>query len=82
MESQTIRMSKKTHRTLRQLAEKAGTSMTAILEAAVSEYQKKKYWEEYNAGYAALRADPEKWADYQKEIEAWDVTLADGLEGY
>jgi predicted transcriptional regulator len=82
MESQTIRISKKTHQTLRQLADEAGTSMTAILDEAVSEYQRKKYWEEYNAGYAALRADPEKWADYQKEIEAWDVTLTDGLEGY
>ena len=82
MESQTIRISKKTHQTLRQLAEGAGTSMTAILDAAVTEYQKNRYWEEYDAGYAALKADPEKWADYQKEIEAWDVTLADGLEGY
>jgi predicted transcriptional regulator len=82
MESQTIRVSKKTHQTLRQLAEQAGTSMTAILDAAVRDYQRNKYWEQYDAGYAALRADPEKWADYQKEIEAWDVTLADGLEGY
>jgi hypothetical protein len=82
MESQTIRISKKTHQTLRQLADEAGTSMTAILDEAVRELQRKKYWEEYNAGYAALRSDPEKWADYQKEIEAWDVTLADGLEGY
>jgi predicted transcriptional regulator len=82
MESQTVRISKNTHTTLRRLAEEAGMSMTAILEAAVEEYQKNKYWEEYDAGYAALRADPEKWADYQKEIEAWDVTLGDGLEGY
>jgi predicted transcriptional regulator len=82
MESQTIRVSKKTHQTLRQLADQAGTSMTAVLDAAVRDYQRNKYWEQYDAGYAALRADPEKWADYQKEIEAWDVTLADGLEGY
>jgi hypothetical protein len=82
MESQTIRISKKTHRTLRELAEEAGTSMTAILEAAVKEYQERRFWEELHAGYAALKADPEKWADYQKEIQAWDVTLADGLEGY
>jgi hypothetical protein len=82
MESRTIRISKKTHQALRQLAAEAGTSLTAILETAVQEYQRNKYWEEYYAGYAALKADPEKWADYQREIEAWDVTLADGLEGY
>jgi hypothetical protein len=79
MGSQTIRISKDTHDTLRRLAEAAGTTMTAILEAAVKEYHRTKYWEEYDAGYAALKADPEKWADYQKEIEAWDATLADGL---
>jgi hypothetical protein len=56
--------------------------MTAILDAAVKAYETRRYWEAFHAGYAALRADPEKWADYQKEIEAWDVTLADGLEGY
>jgi predicted transcriptional regulator len=82
MESQTVRISKDTHSTLRRLAEETGTSMTAIIEAAVTEYQRQKFWKEFHAGYAALRADPEKWADYQKEIAAWDVTLADGLEGY
>lgn len=82
MESQTIRISKKAHRTLRQLAEEAGTTMTAILETAVEEYERRRFWEELYAGYAALKADPEKWAEYQREIEAWDVTLADGLEGY
>jgi predicted transcriptional regulator len=82
MESQTVRVSKETHAALRRLSEKTGSSMTAILEAAVKDYEKNKYWEEYDAGYAALKADPEKWADFQKELEGWDVTLADGLEGY
>lgn len=82
MESHTVRISKGTHATLRRLAEEAGMSMTAILEASLKEYQKQRFWEEFHAGYAALRADTEKWADYQKEIAVWDVTLADGLEGY
>jgi hypothetical protein len=70
MEGRTIRISKETHQILRQLANEAGTSMTTVLEAAVREYRTNKYWEEFHAGYAALKADPEKWADYQKEIEA------------
>jgi predicted transcriptional regulator len=82
MENQTVRVSKETHAALRRLSEKTGSSMTAILDAAVKDYEKNKYWEEYDAGYAALKADPEKWADFRKELEAWDVTLADGLEGY
>lgn len=82
MESQTVRISKETHGTVRRLAEQAGMSMTAIIEAAVKEYERQRFWDEFDAGYDALRADPEKWAEYQKEIEAWDTTLADGLEGY
>jgi predicted transcriptional regulator len=82
MESRTIRISKKTHQILRRLADEAGTSMTAIIEVAVEQYRRERYWEAFDAGYAALRADPEKWADYQEEIAAWDVTLADGLEDW
>jgi predicted transcriptional regulator len=82
MESHTVRITKSTHDVLRQLADKAESTMTAVLEAAVKEYQEKRFWEEYYAGYAALKADPKKWAEYQEDIGAWDVTLADGLEGY
>jgi len=82
MESQTIRVSKTTHQILRGLARQARTTMTAIVEAAVREYQRNKYWEEYYADYAALRANPEAWAEYQEEIRAWDCTLADGLEDF
>jgi hypothetical protein len=80
MESHTIRINKKTLEMVRDLAEKAKTTMTAIVEAAVREYEIKKYWEEYYAGYAALRKNPEAWAEFQEELRAWDCTLADGLE--
>jgi hypothetical protein len=80
MEGRTIRITKSTHKTLRQLANRAETTITAILDAAVTEYDSKRYWEEYYAGYHALKADPEKWAEYQEEIGAWDTNVADGLE--
>jgi hypothetical protein len=80
MESQTIRVSKATRDILRELAVKAGTTMAAIAEEAVKEYEKKKFWENYYTGYKALRADPTAWAEYQEEIALWDTTLADGLE--
>jgi hypothetical protein len=82
MESHTIRVNKKTLETIRELAEKAETTMTAIVEAAVQEYRTAEFWKEVNAGYAALRANPEAWADYQEEIRAWECTLADGLEDF
>ncbi len=80
MESRTIRINQKTHAMVRELAEQAETTMTAIVESAVQEYRAAQFWKEVNAGYAALKADPEAWAEYQEEIGAWDCTLADGLE--
>ncbi len=82
MESHTIRVNKKTLDTIKELAEKAGATMTAVVEAAVRDYEIKKYWEEYNAGYAALKADPKAWAEYQVEMKLWDSTLMDGLEDF
>jgi hypothetical protein len=29
----------------------------------VEDYQRKRFFEELNAGYAALRADPEAWQE-------------------
>jgi predicted transcriptional regulator len=80
VQSQTIRVSKTTRDILRGLAVKEGSTMAAIAEEAVKEYQKKKFWENYYAGYRALRADPDAWAEHEREVELWDTTLADGLE--
>jgi hypothetical protein len=33
-----------------------------------------------DAGYAALRADPEAWAEVEAERKLWDATLMDGLD--
>ena len=45
--SQTIRVSKATRDITRNLAVKAGTTMAAIAEEAVKEYEKQKFWENY-----------------------------------
>lgn len=82
MESQTIRVSKVTRDILRDLAAKAQTTMAAIAEEAVKEYEQKKFWENYYAGYNALRADPIAWAECQDDIKLWETTSADGLEDW
>jgi hypothetical protein len=65
---------------LRLLATETGKTMAQIVEEAIESYRRSRFWAEYNAAYAALRADPAAWEDYQREIKAWDATLADGLE--
>jgi hypothetical protein len=80
MESLTIRVSRSTHEILRELADKSNETMTAIVDKAVQELQRKRFWEDFNASCAAVQASPEAWADLQQEDRAWESTLADGLE--
>jgi predicted transcriptional regulator len=81
MDSLTIRVSRSTHTLLRELANEADATMAEIVDRAVRDYQRRQFWAEYQAAYAALQADPAASADFRGEIEAWDATAGDGLEG-
>jgi hypothetical protein len=72
MPSVTLQISEETWVILRELAEGAGKPVEEVLERAIEELA--------NEQYAALRADPEAWAEYQKELALWDCTLMDGLD--
>lgn len=39
-----------------------------------------RFWDEVNARYAALRADPQAWAEEQADRAAMGHTLMDGLD--
>ena len=76
----TIRVSIETHEKLKQLAEQSGESLTTILDEAIEARRREQFLREANDAYAALRADPEKWAEEVEERKLWDATLNDGLE--
>jgi hypothetical protein len=76
----TIRVSRSTHELLRDLADKSNATITAVVDEAVRDLQRKKFWADFNAACEALQADPAAWADLQQEDAAWEQTLADGLE--
>jgi predicted transcriptional regulator len=80
MESLTIRVSRSTHALLRELAGKADATMADVVDRAVRDYQRRQFWADYHAAYAALQADSARAADLRREVEAWDATSADGLE--
>jgi predicted transcriptional regulator len=80
MDSLTIRVSRSTHALLRELAEKADATMADVVDRAVRDYQRRQFWADYHSAYAALQADPAAAAGLRHEVEAWDVTSADGLE--
>ncbi len=75
-----ISISETAHQILQELAEKTGQSMTDVLDKALDAYRRKLFFEQLNAGYAKLRADPQAWADELEERKLWDATLMDGLD--
>jgi hypothetical protein len=80
MTSPTIPISETSHRILQELAEQTGQSMTDVLDKALDAYRRKLFFDQLNAGYAALRADPQAWAEELEERKLWDAALMDGLD--
>jgi predicted transcriptional regulator len=80
MSSLTVRINEKSHKALRELAAETGQSMQSVLAKAIEEYRRKRFWEEVNAGYAALRSDPKAWKEELEERALFEGTLMDGLE--
>ena len=80
MSTTTIRVTPETHDTLRALARQENVSIQSVVHRAVSEYRRRRILTQGNAVYAALRADPAAWAAELEERQAWEATLADGLD--
>lgn len=74
-----IRVSRATHEKLRRLSEAESSPITAIVELAVKDLERKRFWERFHRACEAVRADPEASAALDAEDAAWEVTLADGL---
>ena len=74
-----IRITERTRETLREMARSDEESMQAVVEKAVEEYRRKRFFEALEADYARLQEDPDAWDAYQTELKVWDATLMDGL---
>ena len=77
MPSATVRISKGTRETLRDLAAKSGESMQTIIDRAIEDFRRQFFIEQANKAYLALRENPEAWESELKERREWDATLAD-----
>jgi hypothetical protein len=80
MATTTMRVSEQSIKILRTLSVDEKTTMQAILDKAVETYRRKRFFEQANAAYAALRADPVAWAEELAERAEWDCTLMDGID--
>jgi hypothetical protein len=54
--------------------------MQAVLDSAIEHYQRDKFLDGVNAGFANLRSDPKAWNEEQAERALWDKTLSEGIE--
>ena len=80
-ESQNIRISSHSKATLRQLANREGKPMQAVLDEAIEQYRRDTFFRELNEDYSRLQADPEAWKQELGERQEWDTALMDGLDG-
>jgi hypothetical protein len=73
-------LSEKTLQTLQSLAAQTGDPVAVVLGKAIEQYRRRIFLEAANASYAALRADPQAWAEELAERRALEGTLMDGLD--
>lgn len=75
-DSPNIRISPQSKVTLKELAKQGGKPMQTVLDEAVEQYRRDKFFQELDASYLRLEERPEEVA----ERELWETTLGDGLE--
>ncbi|MFO0810100.1 MAG: hypothetical protein U0746_15885 [Gemmataceae bacterium] len=80
MSAPTVAISEASRQMLTELAERTGQTIADVLEKALDTYRRKVFFEQMDAGYAALRADGEAWSEHLAERSQWDATLMDGLD--
>lgn len=75
-----IRISPQSKAILHELAKHDGRPMQNVLEDAIEQYRRDRFFREVDEAYARLQADPEAWQEELDERRLWDATLADGLD--
>lgn len=75
-----VRVENELHNKLRELASAENRPIGKVIEDAIRQYERQKFWQGVQDDFARLRADPVAWKDYQDEVAAWDTLAGDGLE--
>jgi len=75
-----VRVEESIRNRIKIIAKEEGKTISEIITEAVERYEREKILESFNAAYAKLRKNPEKWKDIQREREELESFLLDGLE--
>ncbi len=76
----TIQVAPETKERLRTIAGERKQSIGEAVAYLVGLEEDVRFWNGFNAGYDALRNDPEAWAEEQSERALLATTLMDGLK--
>ena len=80
MSTQMVRIRKKDHGVLKELAASTGESMSDILAKALDQYRRTYFLEGLADDFAAHRANESDWTDELGERELWASAVTDDLE--
>lgn len=72
--STTIRVSRRTHQLLAELARRRGSSVAGLLDRWVESARRSEIFEQYNTRMAELLADPAERASWEQETALSDVS--------
>ena len=75
--STTIRVSERSRDRLAALSRATGRPMTEVVEEAVDALERRLFFIELNAGFAALRADDDQWSAVLSERATEERTVGD-----
>jgi hypothetical protein len=75
-----LRIGEDTHHVLRELARLEGVSMQVVLDKALAEYRKTRFFDSLGAAFGALKNDPKAWSEEEQERQAWAATHSDKVE--
>ena len=76
----TVRVDDTLHARLREIAEEEHRPIGQVIEDAIQQYEREKFWQGVHEDFARLKDEPVAWREYQDELELWDATAGDGLE--
>lgn len=80
MSTTTIRINSADKKTIDEIGSRFGESPQSIIHQAIEEYRRHRLLQEANEAYGKARSDPKARKVELEERDAWDATVADGLE--
>ena len=78
MATTTVRVDRDTHARLVEMSRETGDTLTDTVRQAAEALRRLRFGLRVQAEFAALRSDPDAWADYLAEAESSHV--ADGID--